>query len=72
MSSEKGILVIDDEAAVRRSFELAVEDSGYTVIMVDRGERGIKDSCCLLICEKIWLITWTSSMHAMILTEPWQ
>ena len=43
MSSKKRILVIDDEQAVRRSFELALEDSPYYVTTVDRGEKGIEE-----------------------------
>ena len=43
MTNEKRILVIDDEAAVRRSFELALEDSGYDVTTVDRGEKGVEE-----------------------------
>ena len=40
MTNEKRILIIDDDEAVRRSFELALEDSGYPVTTVDRGEKG--------------------------------
>ena len=42
MSNKKNILVIDDEEAVRRSFELALEDCPYTVTTVDRGKKGIE------------------------------
>ncbi len=42
MDDEKKILVIDDEFSVRRSFELALEDSTYIVISVDSGEKGIE------------------------------
>ncbi len=43
MNQVKHILVIDDEEAVRRSFELALEDSGYQVTTVDSGEKGIEE-----------------------------
>ena len=43
MSNKKYILVIDDEEAVRRSFELALEDSGYCVTTVDCGEKGLEE-----------------------------
>ncbi len=35
------ILVIDDDEAVRKSFTLALEDSGYQVDTAESGERGI-------------------------------
>lgn len=38
----KSILVIDDEEAIRKSFVLALEDSGYTVDAAESGERGIE------------------------------
>ena len=41
MDNERCILVIDDEHAIRRSFELALEDSGYHVTTVDSGEKGV-------------------------------
>ena len=41
MTDKKNILVIDDEMAVRRSFELSLEDSGYNVVTVDSGEKGV-------------------------------
>ena len=41
--SEKNILVIDDEEVVRRSFELALEDSGYHIKTVDCGEKGVEE-----------------------------
>jgi len=37
----KRILVIDDEEAVRKSFELALEESGYQVDTAASGEDGI-------------------------------
>lgn len=43
MSGTKNILVIDDEEAVRRSFELALEDTPYNVTTVDCGEKGVKE-----------------------------
>lgn len=36
------ILVIDDEDAVRKSFTLALEDTGYQVETAESGERGLK------------------------------
>ncbi len=38
----KRILVIDDEEAIRKSFILALEDTGYIVDTADSGERGIQ------------------------------
>ena len=38
----KRILVIDDEEAIRKSFTLALEDTGYQVDTADSGERGIE------------------------------
>ncbi len=43
MTEDKNILVIDDEAAIRRSFELALEDSEYQVTTVDSGEKGVEE-----------------------------
>lgn len=43
MSDQKNILVIDDEAAVRRAFELALEDDDYNVTTVDSGEKGVAE-----------------------------
>jgi CheY-like chemotaxis protein len=43
MSEKQNILVIDDEEAVRRSFELALEDTDYSVVTVDRGEKGVQE-----------------------------
>lgn len=37
----KKILVIDDESAIRKSFQLALEDTGYEVHTADSGETGI-------------------------------
>lgn len=42
MPRKKNILVIDDEEAIRRSFVLALEDTGYVVTTVDSGEKGIE------------------------------
>lgn len=38
----KRILVIDDERSIRRSFELALEDTDYTVETAKSGDRGIE------------------------------
>ena len=38
----KQILVIDDDEAVRKSFTLALEDTGYQIDTVESGERGIE------------------------------
>lgn len=38
----KRILVIDDEASVRKSFIIALEDTGYTVHTAESGEAGIE------------------------------
>ncbi len=38
----KHILVIDDEAAIRKSFVLALEDTGYQVDTAETGEEGIE------------------------------
>ena len=38
----KRILVIDDEDAIRKSFELALEDSGYQVDTASSGMEGIE------------------------------
>ena len=38
----KRILVIDDESVIRRSFALALEDSGYLVDTASSGEAGIE------------------------------
>ena len=42
MADKKNILVIDDEEAVRRSFELSLEDTDYSVMTVDSGEKGVQ------------------------------
>lgn len=39
----KRILVIDDESSIRKSFELALEDSDYDVETAASGEEGIKE-----------------------------
>ncbi len=38
---EKQILVIDDEVAVRNSFELALEDTRYALDTAATGEEGV-------------------------------
>ena len=38
----KRILVIDDEDAIRKSFALALEDTGHCIDMVASGEEGIE------------------------------
>ncbi|MFC1895737.1 response regulator [Thermodesulfobacteriota bacterium] len=38
----KRILVIDDEEAIRKSFLLALEDTGYQVDTAESGERGLE------------------------------
>ncbi len=41
--SHKGlILVIDDEEAIRTSFKLYLEDSGYEVLLAENGRQGIE------------------------------
>jgi CheY-like chemotaxis protein len=40
----KRILVIDDEASIRKSFELALEDSGYQVDTASSGAEGLEKS----------------------------
>ena len=39
---EKKILVIDDDEAVRKAFELALEDTDYTVDTAEDGESGLE------------------------------
>ena len=39
----KRILVIDDDEAIRKSFSLALEDTGYFVNTVESGEKGIEE-----------------------------
>lgn len=38
----KQILVIDDDEAIRKSFALTLEDTGYQVGMAESGERGVE------------------------------
>ncbi len=38
----KNILVIDDDAAVRKSFVLALKDTGYQVDTAETGEEGVE------------------------------
>ena len=41
--SDKGlILVIDDEEAIRTSFKIYLEDSGYEVLLAENGRQGIE------------------------------
>ncbi len=37
----KKVLIIDDDEAVRKSFDLALEDSGHQIDTAESGERGI-------------------------------
>jgi len=39
---DKRILVIDDEAAIRKSFVLALEDTEYSVDTAESGKKGIE------------------------------
>lgn len=41
MEDNVKILVIDDEEAVRTSFQMYLEDCGYDVVLAENGERGI-------------------------------
>ncbi len=43
MKNMQKILVIDDEEAIRRSFELALEDSDFSITTVSSGEEGAKE-----------------------------
>ncbi len=38
----KSILVIDDDAVIRKAFTLALEETGYQVDTVESGEEGIE------------------------------
>ena len=38
----KKIIVIDDESAIRKSFELALEESGYGVDTASSGKKGLE------------------------------
>jgi len=38
----KKIIVIDDESAIRKSFELALEDSGFEVNTASSGKEGLE------------------------------
>ena len=38
----KHILVIDDEEAIRKSFVLALEDTGYIVDTAESGTKGVQ------------------------------
>jgi DNA-binding response OmpR family regulator len=42
MKMSKRILVIDDEDAIRKSFVLSLEDTGYEVDTADSGMKGIE------------------------------
>lgn len=43
MIKDRSILVIDDEEAIRRSFELALEDQDYYAKTVDNGKDGVEE-----------------------------
>jgi putative two-component system response regulator len=54
MNSKGTILVIDDEEAVRTSFQMYLEDSGYTILLAENGRSGIEvfdknDLHCVLV-----------------------
>ncbi len=54
MSSKGKILIIDDEEAVRASFQIYLEDSGYEVLLAENGRRGMElfdseDLLCVLV-----------------------
>jgi len=38
----KRILVVDDDIAVRNSFKLALEDTGYDLDLAETGEKGLE------------------------------
>lgn len=42
MEKSKKILVVDDEAHIRRVIELKLKNQGYHVIMATNGEEGLK------------------------------
>lgn len=39
---KKNVLVIDDDAVIRKSFTLALEDTGYQVDTAESGEKGLE------------------------------
>ncbi|MCX7115231.1 MAG: response regulator [Gammaproteobacteria bacterium] len=41
MSGKNHILVIDDEASIRRSFERALKDTDYSLTTANSGEQGL-------------------------------
>ena len=41
-SNKKTILVIDDDEAVRKAFELAYRDTSYEVATAESGEKGLE------------------------------
>ena len=54
MSNKGLILVIDDEEAIRTSFKIYLEDSGYEVLIAENGRQGIKlfdreEPLCVLV-----------------------
>lgn len=42
MNEAQKILVIDDEEAIRTSFQMYLEDNGYRVVLAENGKRGIE------------------------------
>jgi len=42
LEDQKKVLIIDDEAYIRRLFEVKLQQRGFTVITADDGERGLK------------------------------
>ncbi len=54
MSNKGLILVIDDEEAIRTSFKIYLEDSGYEVLLAENGRHGIElfdreEPLCVLV-----------------------
>lgn len=54
MSNKGLILIIDDEEAIRTSFKIYLEDSGYEVLLAENGRRGIElfdreEPVCVLV-----------------------
>lgn len=43
MNHEKRILIINNEAAVHRAFDLGFEDSGYQLTIVTQGDQGVEE-----------------------------
>ena len=44
MTNKKTILVIDDDEAVRKAFDLAYRDTSYQVETAESGEKGLERS----------------------------